>query len=124
MIYDPVRVAPERCRLICHPLSAGLKPGGATLPCGWRGDSWEGLCWVLGGDAVSGVGAPGWEQGDLCRASPCLSFPCSIGIAMCHGETCAPGHRDLAQLLHVWLGPSIFPPFFPPFCSEGRSSQG
>ena len=68
---------------------------------------------MLGGDAVSRVGAPAWEWGDLRRVSPCLSFPCSISIAMGHGETCAPGRRDLAQLLHVWPGPGIFAPFFP-----------
>lgn len=72
MIYDLVQVAPE---LTCHPLLAGLKLGGATLGAIAGRD-------VLGtgGDAVSSVGVPAWEQGVLSRVRPCLSFPAALAL--------------------------------------------
>lgn len=74
--------------------------------------------------AVSGVGAPAWEWGDLCRVSSCLSFPRSSGIAVGHGETCALGRRDLAQLLHMWPVHGIFHCFFSLFCSKQQGATG
>ena len=69
---------------------------------------------MLGGDAVSGVGAPAWEWGDLCRASPRLTFPCSVGIAVGRGETCTRTQRPGAVAARV-AGPQHFSPFFPHF---------
>lgn len=64
MIYDLVQVAYE---LTWHPLFAGLKLGGATLPSRWRGHGWEGCvgCW---GDAVSSEGV--WSSFPAALALP------------------------------------------------------
>lgn len=56
------------------------------------------------------------------KDEPLPQFPPQF-LAVGHGEMCAAGCRDLAQLLHVCQALAFFP-LFSPFCSEGWRSRG